>query len=105
MLGGPAGAVIGIELGSMGGGAAGNALDGSRAEQVKVGDNRLDVGRSAAQSAKQWLEAALGAISTGIAAACLDPLQKWLTETQHDLEEFENFLSARQRSLEGEIGA
>lgn len=105
LFGGPLGAGIGIGLGSMGGGAAGNALDGSRTEQVKVGDNRLDVGRSAAQSAREWLEAALDVISAGIAAACLDPLQKWLTETQHDLEEFENFLSARQRSLEGEIGA
>lgn len=105
IVGGPAGALVGVGLGSMGGGAVGSAMDGSESTQVKVGDNSLDVGRAAAQSAREWLEDSLDRMCSGMVEACLVPLQEWLTGTRHDLEEFEKFLSAKKSSLEQEVEA
>lgn len=104
-LGSLPGLAIGVGLGSTGGGAVGSALDGSKSEQIKVGDNSLDVGRAAAQSAKEWIEKSLRTVSKHIAEACLDPLQEWLNKTLADLEEFENFLCTKKLSLEKEVKA
>lgn len=105
LIGGPAGAAIGVGIGSMGGGAVGSSMDGSRSSQVKVGDNSLDVGRAAAQGAREWLETSLDTLYKGITETCLAPLQAWLQATQAELREFEDFLSAKKHSLENEVGA
>lgn len=95
------GTLVGSKIGS----SLGNALDGSESTQVKVGDNSLDVGRSAAALSREWLERALDGIYNGIAENCLSPLQEQLRGMQLALEEFEKFLAAKKTSLEQEVEA
>lgn len=102
-VGGPAGAAIGAGIGSTGGSVIGGSMDGSKSQNIKVGDNSLEVGQQAAQKAREWLEESLAQMNGSIQEACLLPLQQWLRETQAELIQFEVFLQTKKQSLEKEI--
>jgi len=100
---GPVGAAIGAGIGSTGGNVAGGMLDDRKSSRVKVGDNRREVARETAKTMQELFESKLREVQDKLEKSYIKTLEEIQENIAHRIEEFENFLTDKQKEIQKEL--